>query len=72
MLWKIVKIGTSPAISFAAEELKKYLTRMDPSQEYALLCFPAYDPDYPGVLWVGRSDAFDYGCNLPFHMNFLR
>ena len=58
MLVKICRIGDSAPVVLAARELKKYLGMMDGSAEYALMSFPAYDPEIKGALWVGMDKSF--------------
>ncbi len=59
MVWKIAKIGTDDVIRFAADELKKYMCRMDPSQEYVVMLFEKFDPALEDVLWVGEDVSFE-------------
>lgn len=58
MIWKIAAIGKNPTVTFAAEELQKYLQKIDPSCEYILMTFDAHRPAKQDVLWIGQSDAF--------------
>ncbi|MDY3286619.1 MAG: DUF4838 domain-containing protein [Eubacteriales bacterium] len=53
MVWKLAKAGTDPTIAFAADELKKYLSRMDGALEIAILSFPRFDEALTDVLWLG-------------------
>ncbi len=53
MLWKICKAGRDQTVAFAAEELKKYLERMDDELEIAILSCPEYSASVRDVLWLG-------------------
>lgn len=59
MVWKIARIGNDPVVSFAVDELKKYLSMMDPACEYAILNYKKYNPAYKGLLWVGIAEEFE-------------
>ncbi len=59
MLIKIAKIGASSPVDIAANELKKYMSRMDDSLEYAVLAYDHYDPELRDALWVGIDPAFE-------------
>jgi len=43
MTWKIATINPDKTIAFAAEELQKYLKKMDNSNEYILTSFSNYN-----------------------------
>lgn len=58
MLVKIAKIGDSAPVSLACYELKKYLSKIDNSNDYAILTYDCYDNTLPGILWVGKSEKF--------------
>jgi len=58
MLWKIAKIGKNEVVSFAAAELKKYMSQIDPSKEYITLMYKKYDPSITDVIWLGQDEAF--------------
>ena len=58
MVVKICRTGDSGPVKLAARELKKYLSLIDPSNEYALLSFEGFDPDVRGALWVGQDASF--------------
>lgn len=58
MLWKIARIGKDEVVSFAASELKKYMSQIDPSREYVILLYKKYDPSLTDVLWVGEDASF--------------
>lgn len=58
MFWKIAKIGNSEPISLAANELKRYLSQIDDSQDIAIMCFDKYHPNYKDTLWVGICEEF--------------
>ena len=55
---KIARISYDPVISYAAEELKRCLEIMDPSQPVLLLTYPTYRSDLKEALWVGMDPAF--------------
>ncbi len=55
---KIARISYDPVISYAAEELKRCLEIMDPSQPVLLLTYPTYRSDLKEALWVGMDLAF--------------
>ena len=59
MFVKIAKIGTSQTIELAALELKKYLSIMDDSVDYAILSYDKYYSEYKDVLWLGICDEFE-------------
>ena len=58
MMWKIAKIGDYETTDFAALELKRYLNKMDPSNDYMILDCKKYDSDRKDVLWVGYTPEF--------------
>ena len=49
----IAKVGNDPAVEFAAEELKRCLTAMEPQLEIAVLAFADHNPALKGLLWLG-------------------
>jgi len=59
MLIKIAKIGNSEPISLAAAELKKYLSKIDCKNEFAMLGFDSYREDMSNTIWVGMCNKFD-------------
>lgn len=58
MIFKIAKISYDPVIGYAAEELKRCLSKMDPSLDIMVLTYPAYRADLKDALWVGIDAAF--------------
>ena len=54
----IARIGRDPVIAYAAEELKRCLTQMDPSLDILLLTFPQWRADLKDALWIGMDPAF--------------
>jgi hypothetical protein len=60
---KIQYLGDNETTAFAANELKRYLEKMDPGAEIALVKRSAYDPGAENTLWLGRDKAFE--TNLP-------
>lgn len=59
MFVKIAKIGDSEPVSLACYELKKYLSIIDPDNEYAIMTFDCYRDDIKDAIWVGICDKFD-------------
>ncbi len=59
MFVKIAKIGDSETISLACYELKKYLSKIDVNNEYAIMSFACYREDIKDAIWVGLDDKFD-------------
>ncbi len=57
MFIKIAKIGASSPIDIAASELKKYLSVMDRSVDYAVMSFDSYNPNLGNALWLGIDPA---------------
>ena len=55
MIWKIAKIGNCETVDFAATELKRYLTKIDATNDYILMSCRKYDAERKDVLWVGCS-----------------
>lgn len=58
MIQKIARISYDPVVAYAAEELKRCLEVMDPSQEVLLLTYPAWREDLKDAIWVGMDPAF--------------
>ena len=58
MIWKIATINPDVTTTFAAEELQKYLKKIDNSREYVLMTFKEYRPDMKDIIWVGIDKAF--------------
>lgn len=54
----IARIGSHRTVQFAAEELRKYLKRMDSKTIVDMRLFEEYDPKYSNYLWIGQSDQF--------------
>lgn len=57
MFIKIAKIGKSSPVDIAANELKKYLSAIDPSVDYAVMSFDGYNHNLDNALWVGVDPA---------------
>ena len=57
-MWKIAKIGDYETTDFAASELKRYLNKIDPSNDYMMLDCKKYDAERKDVLWVGYTPEF--------------
>ncbi len=51
MLWKLAKVGRDPVISFAADELARYLKIMDPRAEVPVFQYPEQDSQIPAI-WL--------------------
>lgn len=58
MILKIAKSGQNETIAFAASELKRVLSKMDPDAEFMLLSYRKYDPEINNVIWV--TDAAEF------------
>ncbi len=58
MIIRIAKTGNNETIDFAAHELKRILSAMDPDAELMLLTYRSYDPAVTDVIWV--TDEGDY------------
>ncbi|NMA08587.1 MAG: hypothetical protein GX929_05675, partial [Clostridiales bacterium] len=52
MVWKLAKSSRDAAIDLAASELKKYLERIDPTVEVAILSVPGWTAELTDVLWL--------------------
>ena len=59
MLFKIARIGTSPVIAYAADELKRCLEIMDPSLEIIPLRYDSFRKDVKNAVFVGTDPALD-------------
>ncbi len=57
MFIKIAKIGRSSPVDIAASELKKYLSAIDSSVDYAVMSFDSYNPNLDNALWLGVDPA---------------
>lgn len=58
MNWRIAKIGYNKTISFASDELRKYIKLIDCDAEAAIINVDGYDTALSGALWVGIDSAF--------------
>ncbi|MBQ4051826.1 MAG: DUF4838 domain-containing protein [Oscillospiraceae bacterium] len=58
MYFKIAKISYDPVIGYAAGELKRCLSEMDPTLDIMVLTYPAYRADLKDALWIGMDEAF--------------
>lgn len=58
MIVKIAKAGNNETLTFAAEELKRILSAMDPSAEIFLLSYRKYDPSVTDAIWVTDEGDF--------------
>ncbi len=59
MEWRIVCLGNSRTVDFAVQELKRYITAINPDLDIALLKVSIYQDNLKNVLWVGLCDAFN-------------
>ncbi len=55
----LAKIGQNKTVSFAVEELKKYLKMIDPELFLDVTVYDKYDERFEGVIWVGQDESFD-------------
>ncbi len=55
---KIAKIGDSTTVSYAADELLKYLSMIDKNNDVCILSFDNYNPECEAAIWVGRDPEF--------------
>ncbi len=58
MNWKLTQLGASSAVSLAAEELHKYLRRMDRDARVLRVLASGYDEGNRNALYIGCDDAF--------------
>ena len=56
---RIGQISSDPVVCFAAEELARYLKKIDPSCMIDRILSDSYQPEMKDVLWLGLSDSFD-------------
>ena len=55
---RIAVIGSDSTVLYAADELVKYIKKIDPFTRPEVLAFDAYDPAAEGMLWLGMDEAF--------------
>jgi len=55
---KIARIGNNDTVAFAVQELYKYLSVMDKTDEVCIMLYNGYNADCKDVIWVGRCDEF--------------
>ena len=53
------KIGSNKTVSFALDELCRYLRIIDSDVMIDRRTYPAYDPNLKGVVWIGMDSGFD-------------
>ena len=58
MNWKLTQLGTNPTIAFAADELNKYLKRMDRGARVTRIVTDCYDDANENALYIGIDPAF--------------
>ncbi len=56
----VAKIGTHQTVSFATDELVRYLKRMDRTILIDQRTYEAYDPTKTNVIWLGLTPMVDY------------
>ncbi len=56
---KIARIGSHETVRFAAEELRRYLHRIDAGVDVHIRVHKTYDENVTGVIWLGMSDEFN-------------
>jgi hypothetical protein len=57
MNWRIAKLGCDKTVSFAADELRKYIKQMDPGAEVSIAEIDRYREEFSNMLWVGIDPA---------------
>lgn len=57
MVIQVATLGSSAPILYAAEELVKYLSKMDSSHQYQPVQGLSYDPAKAHTIWVGKDAA---------------
>ncbi len=57
----LAKIGDHSTIRFAAEELEKYLKKIDSALFIEKRCYPAYDKAIKNALWIGIDGSVAAG-----------
>ncbi len=55
----LAKIGQNETVSFAVDELSKYLHLIDKELFVDVCTYDAYDKSVEGVIWVGQDESFD-------------
>ncbi|MGM9625442.1 MAG: DUF4838 domain-containing protein, partial [Eubacteriales bacterium] len=58
MNWKLTQLGNDKVIAFAADELHKYLKRMDRNARISRIVADRYDDKNEHALYIGCDDAF--------------
>lgn len=55
---RIAQVGDNQTLSFAARELARYLKKMDPRSDVALMRMKEWNPERKDLLWLGMGEAF--------------
>ena len=55
---RIGQIGSDPTVCFAADELTRYLLKIDPALMVDRVLTDSFQSETEGVLWLGLSDSF--------------
>ena len=58
MNWKLTQLGNDSATAFAAEELHRYLQRMDSRARICRIRADRYSEQSIGALYIGTDPAF--------------
>lgn len=58
MKWKLTQIGADSAVDFAAEELRRYLKKMDKTAMVTRIRVNTYQPETLNTLYIGCDPAF--------------
>ena len=59
MNFKLIQLGSHAAIAFAADELQRYLSRMDRTSRISRILSDRYNAASAGALYIGIDPAFD-------------
>ena len=61
---RIGQIGSDPTVCFAADELTRYLLKIDPALMVDRVLTDSFQSETEGVLWLGLSDSFGIAPDL--------
>lgn len=53
MNWKLIQLGGDRTVTFAADELQKYLKRMDRGARVSRITADSYDEKNENALYIG-------------------
>lgn len=59
MNWKLTQLGGDRTVAYAADELHKYLKRMDRDARISRISSDGYDENHKNALYIGCDGAFD-------------